>query len=220
MLRSGRVAKNCDVVVLSLFWPHTSLKFSYASRDIRFEDLDTALLVAGELEIQNNPSVDPLEKAHRLALLQSIMYFSKRYSWNNCLDYFGAILAHVERGGSFGDSEALAVIQLNTLNMVKKPWPLTQATQLSVPSNTYALSHYVPSAPTNQAQPRTWFCQTYQQGLCSLLDPHEQLYHGQPKVVSRICDYASLLPVTGPLNHQDSKIQDSKFFIQTSCHMV
>jgi hypothetical protein len=191
-LRSGRVAKNCDIVLLSLLWPHTSLKFSYASRDIKFEELDIALLVAGELEIQANPSIQPSEKLHRLNLLQSIMYFSKRYVWSNCLDYFGAILAHVERGGLFSDSEALAVIQQNTLNSVKKPLPISSSTPSpSTNTITYPTQHMpVPQPAATQSRP--WFCKPFQNGSCQLAEPHDQIYHGSSIRVMHICAFCSL----------------------------
>jgi hypothetical protein len=192
VLRSGRVAKNCDIVLLSLLWPHTSLKFSYASRDIKFEELDIALLVAGELEIQSNPSIDQSEKLHRLNLLQSIMYFSKRFVWSNCLDYFGAILAHVERGGLFSDSEALAVIQQNTLNSVKKNWPISHSNPSPSPStNTYPSQHILAPQPV-ATQTHPWFCKPFQNGSCQLAEPHDQMYHGNPIKVSHICAYCSL----------------------------
>jgi hypothetical protein len=169
-LKSGRVAKNSDIVNVCLLWPHTSLKFSYAAKDIKFDDLDLPLLVAGELEIQTNPIVSQHEKMCRMTLLQSVMYFSKRYVWTNCLEYFGAVLAHVERGGPFNDSEALAIIQQNTLINFKKAWTASVTSSIS-PSN-YARSNVSPALPTHVMSNTTlsnkvrvpFFCKLYQTG--------------------------------------------------------
>ena len=175
-VKSGRVAKTHDIVVTPLNWPHTFLRYGHAGKDTVFENLDMPLLVAGELEILKSPSTNKVEKAGRAELLQSLMYNSKIYTWANCLEYFGAILSFIEKGGAWSNSVAFANIQQNTL--------IHKKLSRSLPSGTGTLTQ-----TAGVKSPQTWYCRSYQSNECSLPEGHEQDFRGKTHKASHICSF-------------------------------
>jgi hypothetical protein len=118
-LKSGRAAKQVDIVQRVLEWPHTFLKYAYGTKDVKFDALDLPLLVAGELEIACRSNASISDKKARAGLLQAVMYHSKLFIWANCLEFFGSVLNHIEQGGTWQDFNIFSEIQNNTL-MTKK----------------------------------------------------------------------------------------------------
>ncbi len=96
--RSGREVKAFDNVKVQLVWPHTQLRFQYINSKTKFNNLDLALLIAGETQhiLSNSPPAD--EITGRLKLIQLVSYHSKTYQWQACLNFYGAVLLEIERG--------------------------------------------------------------------------------------------------------------------------
>ena len=174
--KSGRVAKAHEIVIKTLPWPHTYLKYSHVNNNVKFDSLDLPLLVAGELEIAKCSSATSKEKSGRADLLQSVMYSSKLFTWSNCIEFFGAVLAFIERGGDWSDTLSIQSIQQNTLLVRKSSRSPSSGT--GTPSTT---------GGAGDSQPRTWFCRPFQSGECSLPDGHEQPYRGTSITVHHIC---------------------------------
>jgi hypothetical protein len=174
--KSGRVAKTHDSVVTPLNWPHTFLRYGHSGKDTAFENLDMPLLVAGELEIIKCSSTNKVEKAGRAELLQSLMYNSKVYTWANCLEYFGAILSFIEKGGTWANTVAFANIQQNTL--------INKKLSRSSPSGSGT-----PNPTAGVKSPQTWFCRLFQSNECSLPEGHEQEFRGKTHKAFHICSF-------------------------------
>ena len=183
-LKSGRAAKQVDLVKRVLEWPHTYLKYAHGTKDLKFDALDLPLLVAGELEIACRSNASSSDKKARACLLQALMYHSKLYTWSNCLDYFGAVLNYIEQGGTWQDFNVFAEMQNNTL-LTKK------SSRMPGSSGGTSPSAYVPAA-SSAAAFRPWFCRDFQSGECTLSDGHDQLIRGKTVKVYHICSYCSL----------------------------
>ena len=176
--KSSRVAKSHDIVIKTLQWPHTFLKYSHMSLNVDFNMLDLPLLVAGELEIAKSHSATSKENLGRAELLQSLMYSSKIYTWSNCLDYFGAVLAFIERGGEWTDNLTLNTIQQNTL--LQRESSRANPSGTGTPFSTGGVAH---------SQHQTWYCRAFQSGDCSLPDGHDQLMRGKQIKMHHICAF-------------------------------
>ncbi len=172
-VKSGMEDKPTDVIVKKLRWPHTCLKFRF-SQGSKFEDLDLALLSAGELAVIANPATTDPEKKGRLALLSSTAGNSRMYEWEAVRSLHGACLGAIERGDkqwgdSFADYEPYMLYQ----HPLRSPAPSGAKLGSS-------------SAPTNRDL--HWYCSPWQTGDC----PHKQVEHegianGQTRTVKHMC---------------------------------
>ena len=96
-IKSGKEAKSTDAVKLTLNWPHTALKY-IGQKQLNYQDLDFASLVAGELEVINKDSISNEEKWGRIELLKATAYHSKTFAWPDVQNFHGSCLLEIEKG--------------------------------------------------------------------------------------------------------------------------
>ena len=67
--KPGINAKASDRVRNPQKWPHSHLQFEYVNKQVKYDELDFKLFVAGELEIISDPELSSAERSGRLTLL-------------------------------------------------------------------------------------------------------------------------------------------------------
>ena len=70
--KSGINAKASDRVNNPQKWPHSHLQFEHVNKQVKFDELNFQLFVAGELEIISKKDLSSTEKSGRIALLKTI----------------------------------------------------------------------------------------------------------------------------------------------------
>ena len=73
--KSGINAKASDRVKHPQKWPHSHLQFEFVNKQVKYDELDFKLFVAGELEIISDPELSSSERLGRLTLLKKLVYY-------------------------------------------------------------------------------------------------------------------------------------------------
>ena len=69
-------AKSSDKVKAPQKWPHAHLQYEFVNKEVKFEDLDYRLFIAGELEVISESSISSSERQGRINLLKKIVYYT------------------------------------------------------------------------------------------------------------------------------------------------
>jgi hypothetical protein len=96
--KSGITSKSSDMVKNRQRFPHSNLRFDFASRNVTFENLEFNLFIAGELEIIMSSITGKSEKEGRLDLLKKLMYLNSSYDYAAIKAVYAAILREIELG--------------------------------------------------------------------------------------------------------------------------
>ncbi len=186
--KSGREAKVTDSVVNTLAWPHTQLNYTNACS---FDNIDLALLVAGEITIISSKKITEEEKQGRLELLRLVAYNSKLYQWAAVREFYATILLDIEKGvRNWGSRESYRDAEPNTLYGSRKE---------SSNSNKPAIQ-------------KRFFCAQYQTGTCKLGPKHEATLgaDGKKVQVEHFCRACHRTLKTYPMHAECDKICPSK----------
>ena len=96
-----------DSVRIQEAWPHTKLSLQYVSKNLKYDNLDMPLFVAGYIEaiLAKVKSCKQDLIIHKLDHLRSLMYNSTFSEWSTILDLHAAVVTEIERGHrKWGDS--------------------------------------------------------------------------------------------------------------------
>ena len=177
--KSGIKSKASDKVRFPQRWPHANLQFEYVNKNVAFQDLSFALLVAGELEIISDSKSE--ERKGRTALLRKIAYYTGTYSTEGLKNFYSACVRQVEKGektwaDDFSNLEqpilSKHLLPVNKMTMKKKFSPV--GTQKA-------------NRPDDGSE-RTWFCSLYNRNKCMHKTDHTLVSdNGQMKYASHIC---------------------------------
>ena len=97
--KSGIFDHPSDEVVQKQLWPQSKLQYEYAGSDVKFDELQFNLFVAGELEIISNKKIDEIEKTGRIKLLKKISYYTELYEWKGRIQkLYAHIIRQIENG--------------------------------------------------------------------------------------------------------------------------
>ena len=72
--KSGIRAKASDKVKYPQKWPHSHLQFEHVNKQIKYDEFDFELFIAGELEIISDESIPRSERKGHINLLKKILY--------------------------------------------------------------------------------------------------------------------------------------------------
>ncbi len=182
-LKSGQVAKVCHSVKKRLMWPHTRLQYSHASEDLKYNQLDFPLLVAGEIACVLSPEIEEEEKVGRLELLLATAYHAKAFEWDACRNFHMTCLLEVERGDrSWENKEGLWRVEANTLYR----FPLRSEKRFQSSQGSSAPS-YSGKTTSSSTGPKKWFCGPFQRGECNHKGAHDANIKGQRRTVEHFC---------------------------------
>ena len=79
--KSGINAKSSDKVKDPQQWPHAYLQYEFVNKQVKFDELDFKLFLAGEISIIAADDLSESERKGRLDLLKKIIYYSNTYEF-------------------------------------------------------------------------------------------------------------------------------------------
>ena len=175
--RSGINAKASDKVRNPQKWPHAHLQFEHVNKQVKFDDLDFKLFVAGELEIISEDSLSSKEKQGRLQLLKKIVYYYSTYEFKGLKAFYAAWLRGIKLGKKSWDDDSQQIENaILTKYLLKGP---TSKLRLGKSGSK--------SGGKQVDEDRTWFCSAYQRNKCMKKSNHLETINGSLRLQSHIC---------------------------------
>ena len=170
-LMSGIAAKATDRVKCPQVWPHVTLQDEYVSQELRFQDLDFRLLVAGELEIigMNMGSAD---SKGRLELLKHLAYILGVYEWNVVQNVYVAIVRKIELGILTWRDSFHSQIQ----------WLLAKQ-QLAI---TAGSGKKLMGKTSRKDKTTNFYCPEFQKGTCEHAESHSGAFAGRQVLLQHV----------------------------------
>ena len=96
--KSGINAKASDKVRYPQKWPHAHLQYEHVNKQVKYDELDFKLFIAGELEIISEDGISSVERQGRLKLLKKIVYYYATYEFKGLKAFYAAWLREIELG--------------------------------------------------------------------------------------------------------------------------
>ena len=90
--KSGINAKASDRVKNPQCWPHAHLQYEFVNKQVKFDEHDMRLFIAGETEIIAAEDLSEEEKKGRLNLLKKIVYYTNTYEFKGLKAFYEAWL--------------------------------------------------------------------------------------------------------------------------------
>ena len=176
---SGINAKASDKVRYPQRWPHAHLQFEYVNKQVKFEDLDFKLFVAGELEIIAGDDISAMERAGRLDLLRKIVYYYNTYEFVGLKSFYAAWLREIELGKkSWSDDSQLIE------SAILSKYLLKNKTFSNISNTTTSNSR---KEFSGNVEDRVWFCSDYQRNKCLHKNSHLVVIKGKQRHATHIC---------------------------------
>ena len=172
---SGINAKASDRVKYPQRWPQSHLQFEYVNKQMKFEDLDFKLFVAGELEIIACVDVYAVEKAGRLELLRKIAYYYGTYEFAGLKSFYAAWLREIELGKKKWSDDSQ---QIETAILSKYVLKNKAASNFKKDTS---------SNFNNSMEERVWFCSEFQRNKCLHKNNHLCVIKGKQRMATHIC---------------------------------
>ena len=152
------------------------LRYQYASRKLKYRQLDFPLFMACELE-SIKTKIDQFKKNSTLACrvehLIKMCYYSKQYEWQAILDYHSSVVDEIKsERADWGDN--LVHIEAITLH------PHIKDISRREPLPT-------PKEPLPSDIRRSLYCSEFQEGKCKMSGPHNGIYGGKSVTLHHFC---------------------------------
>ena len=176
--KSGINAKASDKVRYPQKWPHAHLQYEHVNKQVKYDELDFKLFVAGELEIISEDSISSTERQGRLKLLKKIVYYYATYEFKGLKAFYAAWLREIELGKKTwaDDSQQME-------NAILSKYVLKGSS-----SKAQAFKNSGRTAGGKQTdEDRTWFCSSYQRNKCVKKSNHLDTVNGRMRLQSHIC---------------------------------
>ena len=120
--KSGINAKASDRVKNPQRWPHAHLQYEFVNRQVKFDDLDMKMFIAGEMEIISADDLSDSERKGRLNLLKKIVYYTNMYEFKGLKAFYAAWLREIELGKkSWSDDPQHIESAILSKYLLKKP---------------------------------------------------------------------------------------------------
>jgi len=92
------LAKATDTVKYPQDWPHIALQSDKVGSCYSFQELNSNMLVTGELELISRVFVSDIECDGRTQLLKQLMHLSLVYEWKTILRLYTEVVSGIEQG--------------------------------------------------------------------------------------------------------------------------
>lgn len=175
--KSGIRAKASDRVKYPQKWPQAHLQYEHVSKQVKYDELDFRLFIAGELEIISEDKLPKDEKVGRLNLLKKIVYYSSTYDFKGLREFYAAWLREIEMGRkSWRDNSN--EIESAILSKYVRPQKNYNKGDLKRDK----------SGKSNAGEDeKVWFCSMYQKNKCSNSTDHLVVVKGKMRMAMHIC---------------------------------
>ena len=173
--KSGINAKASDRVKNPQKWPHAHLQYEFVNKQMKFDELDMKMFIAGEMEIISAEDLSDSERKGRLNLLKKIVYYTNIYEFKGLKAFYAAWLREIELGKkSWSDDTQHIESAILSKYLLKK--------------SGFSSSSKKEFQNKNDAnEDRTWFCSEYQRNKCKHKSSHLRVHNGKQKLASHIC---------------------------------
>ena len=170
--RSGINAKAADRVEFPQKWPQAFLHHEHVSKQVKFEQLDFKLFIAGELEIISEEDLTKSELEGRLSLLKKIVYYSSTYEFEGLKKFYASWVREIEVGRKkWSDDPSSWESAFLSKYIIKSNKQFTPGRKEKVSNN----------------DERVWFCSAYQRNKCAHKSNHMLVIKGKMRLASHIC---------------------------------
>lgn len=173
---------------INIIWPHEALGpkyFNYNMNKIKYKDLDSRLLIAGELNIIRSGKISAKESACRLKILSDIVFNMGNFEWGDILRLHAAMLTEIENGDMQWDSDFSLLDR-----QILRPRPIMRFENKSKKSRSVVteVSNNNGTSSIGNNSNEVIYCNRYQKGLCEYTDTkHQGKYFGRNVVLEHIC---------------------------------
>ena len=175
--KSGIKAKSSDKVKSPQKWPHAYLQFEYVNKQVKFDELDYRMFIAGELEVISESDISKTERNGRISLLKKIVYYSSTYDFKGLKAFYAAWLREIELGKkSWSDDPQ----QIETAILTKHIRPSKSSQPVSKKE----------AGKSSSEEEKVWFCSLYQRNKCSHKTGHIAVFKGKARLCQHICAHA------------------------------
>ena len=173
--KSGINAKSSDKVKDPQRWPHAYLQYEFVNKQVKFDELDFKLFLAGEISIIAADDLSESERKGRLDLLKKIIYYSNTYEFKGLKAFYVAWLREIElkKKSWSDDPQQIETAILSKYLLKNKGF-----------SSIYKKDS---SNKTDSNDDKTWFCSDYQRNKCKHRSSHLKVHNGKQKLASHIC---------------------------------
>ena len=173
--KSGINAKSSDKVKDPQRWPHAYLQYEFVNKQVKFDELDFKLFLAGEISIIAADDLSESERKGRLDLLKKIIYYSNTYEFKGLKAFYAAWLREIElkKKSWSDDPQQIETAILSKYLLKNKGF-----------SSFYKKDS---SNKTDSNDDKTWFCSDYQRNKCKHRSSHLKVHNGKQKLASHIC---------------------------------
>ena len=173
--KSGINAKASDRVKNPQRWPHAHLQYEFVNRQVKFDDLDMKMFIAGEMEIISADDLSDSERKGRLNLLKKIVYYTNMYEFKGLKAFYAAWLGEIELGKkSWSDDPQHIESAILSKYLLKKPGFSSSSKKGILNKN-------------DSSEDLTWFCSEYQRNKCKHKSGHLRVHNGKQRLASHIC---------------------------------
>ena len=142
------------------------------SKQVKFEQLDFKLFIAGELEIISEEDLTKSELEGRLSLLKKIVYYSSTYEFESLTKVYASWVREIEVGRKKWSDDPSS-------------WESAFLSKYVIKSN----KQFTPGRKENVSNndERVWFCSAYQRNKCAYKSNHMLVIKGKMRLASHIC---------------------------------
>lgn len=177
--KSGISAKASDKVKFPQEWPHAHLQYEYVNKQVKFEELNLKLFMAGELEIISGVDLSLEERQGRLKLLKKIVYYSSTYEFDGLKSFYAAWLRDIELGiKKWSDDPHEIEGAILSKYLFKNKGYIAQNKKGT---------GFTGTQKANMEEDRVWFCSLYQRNKCSHKSNHLIVIKGKQRLAAHIC---------------------------------
>ena len=178
--KSGIKAKSSDKVKAPQKWPHAHLQYEFVNKEMKFEDLDYRLFIAGELEVISEASISISERQSRINLLKEIIYYTGTYEYEfkGLKAFYAAWLREIELGKKTWLDNPTQIETAILTKYLKSNKPTTFQSKKSTSKST---------DDADKASDKVWFCNLFQRNKCPHKSSHMIVHKNQAKLSQHIC---------------------------------
>ena len=173
--KSGINAKSSDKVKDPQRWPHAYLQYEFVNKQVKFDELDFKLFLAGEISIIAADDLSESERKGRLDLLKKIIYYSNTYEFKGLKAFYAAWLREIELGKKkwSDDPSQIETAVLSKFLLKNK--------------GSSSFSKKDSSNKPDVNEEKTWFCSEFQRNKCKHKSSHLRVHNGKQRLASHIC---------------------------------
>ena len=176
--KSGIKAKSSNKVKAPQKWPHAHLQYEFVNKEMKFEDLDYRLFIAGELEVISEASISSSEKQGRINLLKKIIYYTGTYEIKGLKAFYAAWLREIELGKKTWLDDPTQIETAILTKYLKSNKPTSFQSKKSTSKST---------DDADKANDKVWFCNLFQRNKCPHKSSHMIVHKNQAKLSQHIC---------------------------------